>query len=262
MRIEQYEYWNPTIFVGQDKLVDDYEPKEQIFSFYDKDFNLIRKIPGICVNSLTYDDEILFEISQKDSISIKKNDSTCRYRKVKLYNAMTNTLIDSPCQEHKFKVDTDYGYGIDFRKDTITVFDKQFRVIMEDFPYRKCNLILENQTSFSIATLNGYVIITKHIAQMAQSYYRKVIINPQKEVIFDTYDYIKLVLDYIEITDEFGHTRFLNTKTGQIENLGINAPLINGKVDFESKDKRLIFVVNDQENNLLEEGPIRNLKLK
>ncbi len=264
LRIEQYEYWNPTIFVGQDELIADFNAQEQIFSFYDKDFNLIRKIPGICVNSLTYGDELLFEIPQDERVIIKDKDydRTWLYRKVKLYNAMTNTLIDSPCQEHNFNVDSDYGYGLNFENDTVTVFDKQFRVVMEDFPYRKYDLNLKDQTSFHIAALNGYVIITKHIAQMAKSYYRKIVINPQKEVVLDTYDYIKLVLNYIVITDRYDHTRFLNTLTSQFENLGVNAPLINGKVDFENKDNRPIFVVNGEEAALLEEGPIRNLKLK
>lgn len=224
-RIAPFPYFNPSTYVGMDYL----NGKEQNFYFYDKNFNLIRKIKGCKFDSIDCNKECMFCIENNG--------------RKQVLNTETGLLKDISYDYIKFHVFEPYGYGIDLEKEKMDFFDLNLNVIIKDFDYNKYNInIFQNEFSYFI--INDYLCISSHIVDCyGQSHYRRIIEQNKGPLIFDKVDCDIYPLDsYIKIVEN-GENKYFNTETGQFTSFAILAPINDeGKIDFTKLDSSSLII--------------------
>lgn len=219
LRIEGYPYWSPTTFVGQDSFMSDGEVN---FHFYNASFTPILDINANYYDSVECNKECMFMIETTQNSVTKKH----------LFNAETLVIKEVDYDYVHFHSSEPYGYGVNLSSGKMQFFDENLNIIIPNFPYRKFDI---NYQKFSYFIVNDYVCVIKHIADGPRSYFRYIIEKANEEIILDSLEYRCYPLgDLIHILGE-NDSKFLNTLTGEINNLSIGAPLDeNGNIDFQS----------------------------
>lgn len=221
LRIEGYPYWVQNSFVGYDEL--DMTGNDSLvmdFHFYDKDFNYITKERGTACCSADDENESLFIVYNEG--------------KKKLVNTENGCSREVDYIEVRYHFSAPYGYGIHSDDETMDFFDRNLNVIIPNFEFKKYNLNF-NLGGFSFFIVNRYVCITSDFVDGYGRYqYRKIICNDNGEIVLDSINCKCYPIgNYIQIMND-KESMFLNTLTGEIGEIGINAPVLeNGLIDFE-----------------------------
>ncbi len=219
LRINGYPYWEQNSFVGQDELEDYERNKTMDFYFYDKDFNTITKERGIHYYSADDENESLFIVENDD-------------KKI-LINTENGSTKETDYILVRYHISSPYGYGVHSDNKTMDFFDKNLDVIIPNFEFEKYNLSF-NLGGFSYFIVNGYVCITTDfINGYGQYQYRKIIYSNQGEVILDSIHHKCYPIgNFIQIM-KGKDSEFLNTLTGEIGELFINATVDeSGRIDI------------------------------
>lgn len=219
IQIEGYPYWTPTIFVGQDSTTDELKD----YYFYDQDFNLIRKIPANTYTEKDKEGDYMFYLATK------RDNKVIRH----LYNITNNTLKEINYHFTEFHPFQPYGYGVDFINETMDFFDENLKIIIPNFDYKKYNLNF-NSNQFDYFIINNYLCITKHlIDDYGQSRFRTIVQKSSGETILDSLNHQCYPIgNFIQITSN-DKNQFLNTTTGLIDTLELNAPINEtNNIDF------------------------------
>lgn len=220
LRINGYPYWTQDTFVGQDEL--DLSGNDLIpidFYFYDKDFNFITKERGTACYSADDENESLFVVEDNE--------------KQKLINAKNGSIKETDYIIIRYHYAHSYGYGIHKDNKTMDFFDDELNVIIPNFEFAKYNLNFIH-SGFGYFIVNGYVCITKHFVDgTGRSKYRNAIYSANDGLVLDSVEHrCYSIGDFIQII-EGKDSKFLNTLTGEFEDLSIKAPVSeSGKIDF------------------------------
>ena len=240
-QIEGYPYWNPTTYVGEDKV----NNEVSTFSFYDADFSLITKIDANSYESIESNKECHFILRFKD--------------KKKLLNTKKHTINDVDYDYIHFHNKLPYGYGVKLAEGKMDFFDDDLNIIIPGFDYKKYSLGYRHE-DFSYFIVNDYICIIKHIARGPRSYYRYIIQKASGEVILDSVEHkCSQIGNIIKITGE-EDMEFLNTLTGERGTLGITAKTDdNGKIDFKQiEDFNNLLTINNNQLSLKENKEAKN----
>lgn len=217
LRISGYPYWVQEAFVGQDELEDYKNPID--FYFYDKNFNFITKEKGTQYYSADDENESLFIVVNDD-------------KKV-LINTENGSVKETDYILVRYHFSAPYGYGVHKDDETMDFFDKNLNVIIPNFRFKEYDLDF-NLGGFGYFIVNGYVCITADFVDgYGQYQYRKIIVDSNGEIILDSIHHKCYPLgNFIQIT-KGKDTQFLNTLTGEIGEISLNAPIReDGKIDF------------------------------
>ena len=237
VRIDGYPYWAPNVFVGKDDLNDEqlygfeydktYEPT--VYHFYDSSFNKIIDVKG---NFYSEIDTNLFMVGTW-------NGKKCQR---KFINAKTGVVKECNYDVIKFTPDNLYGYAFNTITDMLDIVDRNLSVVIPNIDYKRFGLSKSNG-QFNYFVVNDYVCIIKHIAEGSQSLFRNIIQNANGEIILDSMQHECYPIgNFIQIIED-NKSKFLNTLTGEIGQLSLNAPMDEyGKINFSKiKDLTNIF---------------------
>lgn len=233
--IEQYEYWNPTSFVGENYINDQKE-----LHFYNKDF------------------EQTFTILAKDYVSLggEKEDVFLVYcnDKKMLVDPNKNIAKEVKYNRISYAPQESYGHALNLEDEIIDFLDDNYNKVVKNFKYNEHHIRYDQALGVTLA--GNYALINYHIPDGSISRFRKLIISKDGDVVLDDMNSkITQIGKYFQITNS--KTIYFNTETGEQGELFIKAPydFISNKVDFnvliESKQLQL-FTSNS--NKLLESG--------
>ncbi len=224
-RILGYPYWTPEVFVAKDSLNDEevssfeegkiYNQTE--YHFYDSSFDKIDSIKG---NSYYSIDDYTFMVSSFDGEEYHR----------KFINAKTRVIKDCNYSVIKFSSDNIYGYGLNTITDMVDIIDKDLNVIIPNIDYHRLDLNKHDiHDEFNCFVVNEYVCIIT----CDKSKIRYVIQKASGEIILDSTEHKCYPLgDLIKIVKD-DKSEFLNTLTGQFEQLSLTASTDeNGKISF------------------------------
>lgn len=224
-RILGYPHWTPEVFVAKDSLNDEevssfeegkiYNQTE--YHFYDSSFDKIASIKG----NRYYDiDDYTFVVSSFDGEEYHR----------KFINAKTRVIKDCDYSVIKFSSDNIYGYGLNTITDMVDIIDRNLNVIIPNIDYHRLGLKKHDiHDEFNCFVVNEYVcIITcdkSKIRYVIQKASGEIILDSTEHKCYSLGDLIKIVKD--------NKSEFLNTLTGQFEQLSLTASTDeNGKISF------------------------------
>ena len=245
IRIEGYPYWNPT-YIGQDNL----DTEITDFHFYNANFAPIISLSANSYKSIESNRGCMFIINSKE--------------RELLLNAETGAIQEANYNYIHFHNSLPYGYGVNFFTEKIDFFDENLNIVIPEFDYKKFNLDFR-YTEFSYFIINDYICIIKHIASGSRSLYRYILQKANGDIVLDSFEHKCYPMgNLIQIYGNNG-SQFLNTNTGKIETLSINAPTYEtGKIDFKqiSDFNSLLTIENDKQLSLtqVENNPIKKIK--
>lgn len=222
VRIEPYPYWTPTTYIGQDSI----ESGLKDYHFYDSGF---KNIISVCANS--YED---IDSNVANTIFLIKGING-DIEKELLINTENGNIKENNYDYIHFHLNLSYGYGVNYNNKRMDFFDRDFKVIISDFDYNKFNLNFI-YTEFDYFITNDYLCIkTRVLDSYGQYRLRTIIYRANGQVILDSFNCKCYALgDFIQIVDN-KESKFLNTITGEIGSLVIEAPVNNsGKIDFNN----------------------------
>lgn len=249
-RIDGYPYWSPKTFIGRESV--EFENTE--YSFYDKDFNLLQKKFINSCYCLENFEENMFAL---ESIN---ND----IKETEILNTGDGIIKKTNYDLIKFHHRLPYGYGVNYETEKIDFLDDKLNVIVPSFDYKKYNLKLDGY-DFNYFIVNDYVCITKDFYDdIGRTRYRRIIQKSNGEIILDSINHDCYQLgDFIQIVGK-DETRFLNTLTGEIGQLGITAPADEkGQIDFSKiKDLTNNFKIEGETQLLLPQSDQQHPKVK
>ena len=224
-RILGYPDWTPEVFVAKDSLNDEkvssfeegkiYDPTE--YHFYDSSFDKIASIEG---NFYYEIDDYTFMVSSFDGEEYHR----------KFVNAKTRVIKDCDYSVIKFSSDNIYGYGLNTITDMVDIIDRNLNVIIPNIDYHRLGLNKHDVSDeFNCFVVNEYVcIITcdkSKIRYVIQKASGEIILDSKEHKCYPLGDLIKIVKD--------NKSEFLNTLTGQFEQLSLTASTDeNGKISF------------------------------
>ena len=262
VRIDGYPYWSPKTYVGKDNLMDeeincfqcDKTYKQTKYYFYDSDFNKITDIKGNFYSKI--DDENIFIVGVWDGKKIQRT----------YINTKNNTVKNCNYDIIKFLPNNLYGYAFNTITDMIDIIDKDLNVIIPNIDYKKLGLPRNNDFfgDFTYFVVNNYVCIIKHITNGPYSSYRNIIQNTNGKIILDSMQHKCYPMgDLIQIIKD-GKSEFLNTLTGEIGQLIINAPTDEtGKIEFSKiSNLKNIFQIGNINQLLLPSSDEQSPKVK
>ena len=222
IRIEPYPYWTPTTYIGQDSI----ESGLKDFHFYDSNFKHI-----ISIRANSYED---IDSNMNNTMFLIKGVNG-DIEKDLLINAENGNIKENNYDYIHFHLTLPYGYGVNCDNERMDFFDRDFNVIISDFDYNKFNLNFI-YTEFSYFIVNDYVCIKSRVLDGYGQYrLRTIIYKASGEIILDSFSCKCYALgDFIQIIDN-KKSEFLNTITGEIGPLVIEAPVNkSGKIDFNN----------------------------
>lgn len=242
LRISGYPYWTQDSFVGQDDLDmigNDSTPMD--FYFYDKDFNFILKERGTSYYSADDENESLFIVENEG--------------RKKLINTENGSVKETDYVSVKYHFSAPYGYGIHKDCKTMDFFDSELNVIIPNFEFEKYNLNF-NLGGFGYFIVNGYVCITTDFVDgYGISRYRRIIYSSDGEVILDSLNCKCFPIgNFIQIMNG-KESQFLNTLTGDVGELCINAPVDRmGKINITRIDNFKNELIISEELKMIEDS--------
>ena len=144
--------------------------------------------------------------------------------------------------------------------------DKDLKVIIPNIDYKKLGLPKNNDFfgSFSYFVVNNYVCIIKNIRDGQRSFYRYIIQDANGTIILDSIKHKCYALGNLIQIIKDGESEFLNTLTGEIGQLSINAPIDEGgKVNFSRiSDLNNVFQISSTNQLLLPSSDDQSSKVK
>ncbi len=143
--------------------------------------------------------------------------------KVLVYNVDTREEKEIPWVNPEFKVggDGEYktvGYGIRYgetwQDEIIDLFDEDMNVVYEGIVSKDYGIRGED---FSYSLVNNLLLLTIPISRGPATYYRKVVLDREKNKLYDTFDNrLSFVGNYLQIIDdENDKTYYIDSRTGK-----------------------------------------------
>lgn len=181
--------------------------------FYDLDRCIVdsngKKVFSNLKGWICYENNKIVVKNKEDFIHSFEQDNNDKYASLNY-----DEVIFSSIQE--------YGYGINFDKQTIDIFDKDLNLIVKDLDYKKYDLFIDSINCFIV---NNYICIIQPIVHYRKKTCRYLILNADKEIIIDSKEFIcSPIGNYIQI-NKGEKSQFLNTITGNIDDLEIDYPI-------------------------------------
>ena len=237
LRIESYPYLTPLTYIGQDSL----DSEITDFHFYNNDFEPVITISANSYESVDSNKERMFVIRTFDGENEHRQ----------LLNAENGSIRDVDYDYIHFHLSLPYGYGVNLSTQKMDFFDENLNVIIPDFDYNKFNFSIYHE-GFSYFIVNNYLCIYKHFVDgYGESKWRTILQKADGEVILDSIQHKCYAMgNFIQIVHN-EDSEFLNTITGEIGSLEINALVDDtGKIDFE-KVNSINNILSIESNTLL-----------
>ena len=237
LRIESYPYLTPLTYIGQDSL----DSEITDFHFYNNDFEPVITISANSYESVDSNKERMFVIRTFDGENEHRQ----------LLNAENGSIRDVDYDYIHFHLSLPYGYGVNLSTQKMDFFDENLNVIISHFDYNKFNFNIYHE-GFSYFIVNNYLCIYKHFVDgYGESRWRTILQKAEGEVILDSIQHKCYAMgNFIQIVHN-EDSEFLNTITGEIGSLEINALVDDtGKIDFE-KVNSINNILSIESNTLL-----------
>ncbi|MDE5630164.1 MAG: hypothetical protein K2I70_01040, partial [Bacilli bacterium] len=226
---------NPNVIRGCDPLDDEY----YMFTIYDKDGN-----------EYTHH-------RAKDCYNIHcKKMNLIRYYGIEgidgclVYNIDTREEKIVPWVNPEFQIHDreymDYGFGVRYgetwKDEIIDIFDLDFNVVFEGIDARSYKMRVDD---FGYEVNNNLLLLTIPMSDGPRTYYRKVVMNREKNVIHDSYDgYLSFIGNFLQVIDEeSGKTYYIDSRTGKRHgdmNITMNELALPDTIDVDGEQVRLI----------------------
>ncbi len=220
IRITGYPYWTPTTYIGKDSI----NSKITNYHFYNANFEPIISIDATSYESVDSAKECMF--------IIRTTDGKCE--KTQLLNSETGSIREIDYTYVKFHPSLPYGYGINSSNETMDFFDENLNIIIPKFNYKEFNLSFGDY-KFNYFIVNNYICIINHFID-AYGYpkYRRIIQNSQGDIILDSTEHKCYAIGNLILIISPNDTHFLNTLTGEFENLSLSVPIDEkGNINFK-----------------------------
>lgn len=220
IRIECYPYWIPTSYIGQDSIGD--EVKE--FHFYNSNFDKIISERANSYKNVDSNKENMFMLTRYNNN--EENN--------KLLNTENGKVMDANYDYIHFHIEEPYGYGVNLSNQTMDFFDEDLNIIISNFEYENYGINYHYE-NFGYFIVNGYICIIKHyVGNYGQDIYKRILLDKNGDTILNSTrcECYKLG-NFIQIIEN-DESKFLNTITGEIGPLSINAKVNeDGKINFD-----------------------------
>ena len=249
IRIDGYPYWTPNVYIGKDDLNNEqlynfeynktYEQTE--YHFYDSNFGKIADVKGNLYSEIA---DNIFEVVTWDGKKCKK----------KFINTKTKVVKECNYDVINFSPDNLFGYAFNTITDMLDIVDRDLKVIISNIDYKKFELTKSKDFSnFNYFVVNNYVCIIKHIYENSKPIFRYIIQNANGEIVLDSIQHKCYPIGNLIQIIKDEKSEFLNTLTGEIGQLSLNAPTNeNGKIEFNKiKDLTNIFQIEGSTQLLL-----------
>lgn len=237
LRIEGYPYWTPLTYIGQDSL----DSEITDYHFYNNNFEPVITLAANSYESVDSNKERMFVLRTFDGENEHRQ----------LLNAENGSIRDVDYDYIHFHLSLPYGYGVNLSTQKMDFFDENLNVIIPNFDYNKFNFNIYHE-GFSYFIVNNYLCIYKHFVDgYGESRWRTILQQADGEVILDSIQHKCYAMgNFIQIVHN-EDSEFLNTITGEIGSLEINALVDDtGKIDFE-KVNSINNILSIENNTLL-----------
>ena len=170
----------------------------------------------------------------------------------KFVNSQTGTIKDFNYKQTHLPVKDKYGYGLNRETNLVDIIDQDLNVIISNIDFDKLGLNDRHNIygSIDFFVVNNYACLIQHKPFGHRSYFRYILLNPNAEVLLDSSKQKCVpMVDYIKITDN-EHSEFLNTITGEIGELYIEAKTNeNNKIVFNKNESINDKLIMNKEDN-------------
>ena len=248
IRIEPYPYWRPNTYIAQDTLDSDITN----YHFYDKTLEKVTTISAYSYESIDVD-ECIFLTRGKG--------------KNQLVNTINKKVTETEYDYITFHLTNPYGYGINSKTKTMDFLDTNLEILIPNVDFSKLDLQFSSSgyTNFNYFIVNDYLcIIKRFIDSFGQDKYRTFLQTKDGNIILDSTTHACVPIgDFIQIVDSQDNTSFLNTLTGEVGQLSLNAPTDeNGNINLEQIQnlKNLLAIETTSNSPLLLEKQIKKDK--
>ncbi len=245
--IEGYPYWTPKVYLGRDDVFEIPRYFEQdktypttTYHFYNSNFDELCSVVGTTCNE--YNEDTTFIVKSWDGENEQQ----------KFVNGQTGTVKDFKYRQTELPAKEKYGYGFNRETNLVDIIDQDLNVIIPNIDFDKLGLNDHHNIygSLEYFVVNNYACLIQHRPFGHRSYFRYILLNPNGEVLLDSSKQKCLPMgDYIKIMDD-EHSEFLNTLTGEIGELYIEAKTNeNNKILFDKNEgiSNKIKMSNDDE---------------
>ena len=139
-----------------------------------------------------------------------------------VYNKDTREEKIIPWVNPEFKMHDyeymEYGFGVrygeTFRDEIIDIFDEDFNVVFEGIDAKAYKIATDD---FGYEVNNNLLLLTIPKSEGSRTFYRKVVMDRNKNIIYDSYDgYLSFIGNFLQVIDEEqGKTYYIDSRTGE-----------------------------------------------
>ncbi|MDE6141351.1 MAG: hypothetical protein K2G03_01995, partial [Bacilli bacterium] len=226
---------NPDVIRGCDPLDDEY----YMFTIYDKDGNeYTHHRAKDCYNIHCRAMNLIrfYGVEGVDGCLVYNKDT----REEKVIPWVNPEFL---LHDHEYM---DYGFGIRYgatwRDEIIDIFDLDFNVVFEGIDARSYKM---RTNDFRYEVKNNLLLLTIPVSDGPRTCYRKVVMDREKNVIYDSYDgYLSFVGNFLQVIDEVkGKTYYIDSRTGKRHsdmNIAMNELALPDAISIDGETIRLI----------------------